>query len=114
MRKSGEKEEERVRNVGRVRGCCSLWLLFGHSSSHAALTTDRARQREVLYWVGWGWGVLDGYRGKVSTHCILSPRVDRKAGGPWRVLQKERERAGGILPLQFGVLFPALFTCTMK
>lgn len=43
---------------------------------------------------GGGVGVLDGYGGKVSTHCILSLRVHRKAGGPWRVLQTERGWVG--------------------
>lgn len=45
--------------------------------------------------VAWGahGGVssLDGHRQKVREHCILSVPVDRKAGGPWRVLQKEKE-----------------------
>lgn len=77
-------------------GAASLWLLFGHSSSHAALTTDRAWQREARQGI-WGGGVSggDGYRGKVRAHCILSLHVDSGQEGGWSlesVTEKKKEK----------------------
>lgn len=73
-------------------GAASLWPLFGHSSSHAGLTTDRAWRRGAIYWEKrGGHSSADGYGGKVRARRILSLGEDRKAGGLWRAAQNEKE-----------------------
>lgn len=80
-------------------------LLFGYSSSHAALTTDRAWLREARQGISGGEGVrysgADGYRGKVRAPCILSLHVARGQKGGWSLVSvtvRQKTGVGGILP----------------
>lgn len=86
----GSLVRKRVAEMLGEWGAASPWLLFGHSSSHAALTTDRAWLWEARQGI-WGGGHRGvrysggggGYRGKVRVHCILSLHVDSEQEGGW-------------------------------
>lgn len=65
-------------------------------------------------WGGGGILVLMD-TGERLEHTAYFFCVDRKAGGPWRALQKEKELEWvGFCPCSLAFSFPALFMCTMK
>lgn len=56
------------------------------------------------------------FRGKFerAAYFLCMWTVNRKAGGPRRGLHERKSGEGGVLPVQFGALFPALLMGSMK
>lgn len=70
------------------RGAGSLWLLFGHTAPHTALTSDRAWPREPR---GGGFEVRPAY-----LRCMWTE--NRKTGALWGALKRKKQSECDIGP----------------
>lgn len=96
-RKSSEEEEERGRNVRGVRGCLSLaivWTQFlSRCIDHRQGVAEGGHAGNMREGVVENIRVVMDTRGRLEriAYFLCMWTANRKAGGPWRELQKEKE-----------------------